>query len=70
MLNIQIDNPELERSVKETYGDDANAIAQDFLAFIQKERVRRDVGVSIAQLESGEAVPMGTVMQEIRAKYE
>jgi len=70
MLNIQIDNPELEQQVKETYGDDLQSVAQAFSAFIQQERIKRDVGVSIAQLDAGKGLPMKTVMQEIRSKYE
>lgn len=70
MLNIQIDNPELEQRVKETYGDDLQSIAQAFSAFIQQERIKRDIGISITQLEAGEGVPMDSVMREIRAQYE
>lgn len=70
MLNIQIDNPELERCVKETYGDDMQSVARAFSAFIQQERLNRDIGISIAQLDAGEGIPMKAAMQEIRAKYE
>ncbi len=70
MLNIQIDDPELEERVRETYGDNVHAIAQDFMTFLRQERIKGDVGVSIEQLNSGNALPLGTVMQEIRAKYE
>ncbi|MCF6286717.1 MAG: hypothetical protein L3K26_16215 [Candidatus Hydrogenedentes bacterium] len=70
MLNIQIDNPELEESIQQCYGDDFESIAKAFFAFIQQERIKRDIGVSITQLDSGEGIPMRAVMQEIRAKYE
>ncbi|MBI2425055.1 MAG: hypothetical protein HYV27_19675 [Candidatus Hydrogenedentes bacterium] len=70
MLHIQIDDPELEKSLQETYGADTHAIAQDFLAFIRQERIRQDIGISITQLDAGEAMPLKVVMQEIRAKYE
>lgn len=70
MLNIQIDSPALEESIKQCYGADTESIARAFLAFIQQERIKQDIGVSIAQLDSGEGIPLRTVMQDIRAKYE
>lgn len=70
MLNIQIDDPELEESIRETYGDDLQSVAEAFSTFVKQERVRRDIGVSITQLDGGEGIPLKTAMQELRAKYE
>ena len=70
MLNIQIDNPELESCIKETYGDDMQSVARAFSAFIKQERIRQDVGISIAQLDAGQGIPLKSAMREIRAKYE
>ena len=53
MLNIQIDNPELEESIRQTYGGDVRAIANAFAAFVREQRIRQDVGISISQLEAG-----------------
>ena len=70
MLDIHIENPEIEKSIRQTYGDDDQAIAKAFFEFIQQQKIKQDIGVSIKQLEAGESVPLKDVMQGIRAKYE
>lgn len=70
MLNIQIDNPELEQSIRQTFGDDDRSLASAFFDFLQQQRIRQDIGISIKQFESGESIPLGKVMESIRAKYE
>ncbi len=70
MLNIRIDNPELEKSLKQCYGDDSQSIAKAFLKFVQQENIKRDVGISIEQLDAEEGVPLSEVMREARKKYE
>lgn len=70
MLNIHIDNPELEKNIKQTYGDDTRSIARAFFEFIHQQKIKQDIGVSIEQLESGEGISLGDVMKDIRAKYE
>lgn len=70
MLNIQIDNPELEGCIVERYGGDMDSLARAFSDFLHHERVKQDIGVSIAQLDAGGGVPLTTAMREIRAKYE
>jgi len=55
MLNIQIDNPELEENIKQTYGDDVQSMASAFGEFIKQQRIRQDIAVSIKQLDAGEA---------------
>ncbi len=70
MLNIQIDNPELEKSIQQTYGDDSQSIANDFLMFIREQRVKQDINISIKQLDEGKGVPLAKAMEGIRSKYE
>jgi len=70
MLNIQIDNPELEKNIKQTYGDDSQLIASAFCEFVKQQRIRRDIGISIKQLDAGEGIPLAEVMEGIRSKYE
>jgi len=40
MLNIQIDNPELEKNIRQTYGDDSQLIANAFLEFIRQQGIK------------------------------
>lgn len=70
MLNIHIDDPELEKNIKQTFGEDTRSIARAFSEFIRQRRIRQDIGVSIEQLDAGEAVPLGNVIKDIRVKYE
>lgn len=68
MLKIHIDDPELEKSIRSAYGDNPKSIARAFAAFIQQEQLKDDVRVSVQQLENGEAIPLRTVMQDLRAR--
>ena len=70
MLNIQINNPELEESIKQAYGDDTQSIANAFAEFIKQQRIRQDIAVSVQQLDAGEGVGMVEVMESIRSEYE
>lgn len=70
MLNIQIDNPELEKNIRQTYGDDSRSIANAFLEFIKQKSITQDIGISIKQLDAGESIPLAEVMEGVRSKYE
>lgn len=65
MLNIHIDNPEIEKSIKQTYGEDSASIARAFLEFIKQQRNMQDIGISIEQLQNGEGIPLGDVFDNI-----
>jgi hypothetical protein len=54
MLNIQVDNPELERSTRQTFGEDSGSLVKAFAEFIQQQKIKQDIGVSIEQLGAGE----------------
>lgn len=58
MLNIQIDDPELEKSIRQACGDDSQA------------RIRQDINMSIRQLDASEGLPLARVMEGVRSKYE
>lgn len=70
MLNIQIDNPELERNIRQTYGEDTRSLAKAFAEFVQQQRIKQDIGVSIEQLDAGEGVPLEQAIADIRTKGE
>lgn len=70
MLSIQIDNPELEKSIKQVFGDNENIIGSAFVEFIQLQKMKQDVAISIKQLDSGNAKSLKNVMKNVRAKYE
>ena len=65
MLTINIDNPELEQSIKQTYGEDKQTLAKAFMEFIQQKKIKQDIEISIQQLDAGESIPMEDVMKDI-----
>ena len=70
MLNIEINNPELEASLQQLFGNNQQSIALAFAEFVQQSKIKQDIGVSIAQLDAGEGLSLREAMQSIRNKYE
>ena len=70
MLNIEINNPELEESLKQFYGNNKQSLVTAFADFVQQRNIKQDIGISISQLDAGEALPLQDVMQALRKKYE
>ena len=70
MLNIEIDNPELEASLQQLFGNNQQSIASAFAEFVQQRKIKQDIGVSVAQLDAGEGLSLREAMQAIRQKYE
>ena len=70
MLCIQIDNSELEENIKQTYGSDEKSLANAFFDFIQTKKIKQDIGISIQQIDSGEAINLKETMDDIRKPYE
>lgn len=68
MLTIEMNNPEIEESLKQLYGTHKQSIANAFADFVQQRKIKQDIGVSITQLEAGEVVPLHDVMQAISDK--
>lgn len=70
MLNISIDNPELEKKLKQAYGDDEPSMTRAFCDFIEQQKIKYDIGISIKQFDAGDSIPLKKVMNNIRVKYE
>ena len=70
MLNIEINNPELEESLKQLYGNNKQSLVTAFADFVQQRKIKQDIGISISQLDAGEALPLQDVMQALRKTYE
>jgi len=63
MLNI-------EKSIKQTYGDNTTGIANAFSEFIHQQKIKQDIGISIEQLDAGDGIALGDVIKDVRSKYE
>ncbi|MEY3880860.1 MAG: hypothetical protein RIQ94_1656 [Pseudomonadota bacterium] len=66
MLNIEINNSELEENLKQLYGNNKQSIVTAFADFVQQRKIKQDIGISISQLDAGEALPLQDVMQALR----
>jgi len=70
MLNIQIDNPELEKFVRKNYGENTTSLAQAFMQFLQQQRIRQDVKIAMQQLDNQQGIPAKTAFEAVRSRYE
>ena len=70
MLNIQIDNPDLEACIKQTYGDSNQSVVKAFADFVQEQSIKQDIEVSINELSQGNFATATSVFDSIRADYE
>jgi len=70
MLKIQINNPDLEKSIKQTYGNDMASIEKDFSTFLHQQQIKQDIGVSIEQLDEGMAISLVDAINDVKAPYE
>jgi hypothetical protein len=70
MLSIQIDNPELEAELKQTFGNNPQSVAKAFAEFLQARRVADDIQISITELGQGQVLKSTDVFNSIRARYE
>ena len=70
MLSIQIDNPELEAELKQTFGSNPQSVVKAFADFVRARRLADDIQTSVAELEQGLALKSSDVFESIRARYE
>jgi hypothetical protein len=72
MLAIQIDDPELEEFYREEYEEykgDTPSLAQQFMAFLREQRIKRDVKQSMEEIERGEFLTADEVFDQILSRY-
>jgi hypothetical protein len=69
MINIKIYNPELEREIRQSFGEDTHSLATEFVDFFHHCQIRQDIEVSIAQLDKGLGINMKQAITEVRAKH-
>ena len=70
MITIQVDNPEVESYLHETYGDNTQSMARAFAEFVHRKRVQNDITLSIQQLAEGKGVTLADAMSQLRQQYE
>jgi hypothetical protein len=68
MLNIEIDNPELEASLQQLFGNNQQSIGSAFAEFVQQRKIKQDIRVSIVQLDAGEGLSLREAIQSISNK--
>ncbi len=70
MLNLQINDPDLENNLRQTYGNNDQSIIDAFTQFVKQQKIKRDVTISKEQVEKGEIIELDKVIEDICAKYE
>jgi len=70
MLNIRIEDPEIEKNIRQTCGDDPDAIARAFFDFVKQQKIKQDIGISIEEIADGKGILLSEVIRDISGKYE
>jgi hypothetical protein len=70
MINITIDNPDIEQTLQQTYGNNHSRLIKEFSQFIQSAKIKDDIGISIQQLEQGKSVKLKDAFSQVKRNYE
>ncbi len=70
MINLQINNPELEKTIQQTFGNDNESLVLAFAEFLHKKKIQKDIQVSIQQLEQNKALTLERAFEQVRSRYE
>lgn len=70
MLNIRIEDPEIEKNIRQTCGNDPNVIATAFFDFVKQQKIKKDIGISLEEIADGKGIPLSEVIRDISNKYE
>lgn len=70
MINIKIDNPELEREIRQSFGDDNQSLVAAFVNFLHQHQIRQDIEVSIDQLDKGQGIDMKQAIKDTGREVE
>ena len=70
MIKIEINNPDLEREIRQSFGENTQSLVMAFAEFLRQRQVREDIVISMTQLDEGEGISMDRAIAEIREKYE
>jgi len=69
-MNIKIDDPELEKTIVQNFGNDPKSIAKAFSDFIFARKLQNDVRISVEELDADQGMDLADVMRDVRGKYE
>ena len=69
MLNLQINDPELEHDLMQTYGNSKQSLIDAFSHFIKEKRIINDVVISKKQAINGEIIDIDEVFDSVCDKY-
>ncbi len=69
MFAITINNPEIEKFLKDEFKNDENTLLDKFVEFIKFQKIKRDVDISNLEFENGEFVDIDSAFLEVTSKY-
>ncbi|NCN44712.1 MAG: hypothetical protein CO158_07100 [Piscirickettsiaceae bacterium CG_4_9_14_3_um_filter_43_564] len=70
MYKLTIENPRVEALVKELYEDGSLASDPAFIAFLQKQKIIRDLRESFIQLQNGQTLSSDEVFESVYMQLE
>ena len=65
MFAITINNPEIEKFLKDEFKNDENTLLDKFVEFIKFQKIKRDVDISNLEFENGEFVDIDSAFLEV-----
>lgn len=69
MLSIQLNNHELESFIQDEYRGDEKTLMRQFVEFLRFQKIKREVEVSIEELDRDEFVGIDEAFEMATAKY-
>ncbi len=70
MIHLEINNPELEKTIQQTFGNDQESLVLAFTEFLHKKKIQKDIQVSIQQIEQKKVLTLERTFEQVRSRYE
>ena len=70
MLSIQLNNHELESFIQDEFRGDEKTLMCQFIEFLRFQKIKREVEVSIEELDRDEFLGIDEAFEMATAKYE
>ena len=65
MIALQIENPEIEKLVKEIFPENRVGNSPEFLLFLQKQKIINDLHESFQQADSGQVLGIDETFENV-----
>lgn len=69
MMTIKINNPGAEEFLKKEFGNNSESLVQNFLEFVKLQKIRKEVALSLDELDRDEFVALDEAFQKATERY-